>query len=157
MAKQPQTSEILDSPLPQDLDAERCVLGSIILNSGVREKLRFLSPEDFYLEANQVLFREMMSMEAVDDVLLLAQLRASGTLESVGGSAYLYELVQSVSVAAHAVYYARLVKEMAVKREMVSLNIGALQALYSGRWSAKQLAERQLRRLRRIAEEVSDE
>lgn len=153
MKRKPVTSELLDSPLPSDMDAERCVLGSILLDEDVRTKVAFLTPKDFYSKEHGTLFRVLMEMGPVDDVLLMAQLRASGKLEDIGGMAYLTEIVNGVPVAAHAVHYGKIVKEMARKRALVRLNLDALKAAYSGRWTAKELVERQVARLQQIVSE----
>jgi replicative DNA helicase len=150
------TSEILDSLPPSDTEAERCVLCSIILAPEVRPQLGFLKAGDFYSAANATLFEVLMGMEAIDGVLLVATLRASGKLDAIGGLAYVAEVIGSVAVAAHAVYYGRIVRELALKRRMIYLNCDVLKALYSGRWSAAKIAEKQRRRLNEIFSDGDD-
>jgi replicative DNA helicase len=148
------SNELLDQPSPSDLDAERGVLGSIMLDGETREKVAFLKPCDFFLKEHATLFRVLMEMGPIDDVLLVATLRASGKLEDIGGMAYLSEIVQSVPMASHAIHYAKIVKETALRRALVRLNCEVLKAAYSGRWTARELADRQVARLKQIFSEV---
>ncbi len=105
------SSEILDRLPPQNLDAERGVLGSLLLDPELCDEVALmLRPGDFYADAHQKLFHHIMEMHGgggrVDATLLLERLRQSGDLEAIGGTAFLAEVVQSVAVAAHATYYA---------------------------------------------------
>ncbi len=108
-----QPSEILDRCPPQNLDAERQVLGSILLDPSRIDDLEWLRPEDFYADAHSRLYRAMQAMtdsgRKLDASLLLDYLQRGGELEQIGGHAYLAEIVQSVPVAAHAVHYAEQV------------------------------------------------
>ncbi len=129
------TSEILDRLPPQNLDAERGVLGSILLNPHVSDDVvLILRPEDFYAEAHRRLYGHMVSMhdqgQRIDAVLLWERLKQSGELEAVGGSAYLMEISQSVPVAAHAVYYARIVRDKATLREIIHASTEILRDAY---------------------------
>ena len=129
------SSEILDRPPPQHLDAERGVLGSILLDPEVCDELiPILRPEDFYSDAHRRLYRTLLRMresgQQIDVMLLKEELQKNGDLEAVGGAAYLAELLQSVPVAAHAVYYAQLVRDKAILRELIHATTEILRQAY---------------------------
>jgi replicative DNA helicase len=128
-------SEILDRLPPQNLDAEKGVLGSMLLNPVVCDDVALvIRPDDFYAEANRKLYAHMMAMHdeggRIDTVLLVERLRQAGDLEAVGGTAYLAEVVQSVAVAAHAEYYARIVRDKATLRALIHASTQILRDAY---------------------------
>lgn len=155
MARTRVLSEMLDGPPPADRHAEMALVGSLMLDPGKREVVRaIVSAEDFYQESCGVLYGVLLSLDAVDAVILIDALRVAGKLEIVGGRTYIAECIQSVAVAAHAVHYAEIVREKALKRQMVELNRRALVALYSGKWTAAELAQRQIIRLQEIVDRL---
>ncbi len=108
---------------PQNLEAEQCVLGSMLLDREViGEVVLLLDPSDFYLPANADVFRVLSGMydraEPIDLVLARNALQADGRLEAVGGVEALVTLMESVPSAAHALGYARLVREAAERRRL---------------------------------------
>jgi len=118
------TSEILDRLPPQNLDAEKAVLGSILLDPHICDDVALiLRPDDFYADANRKLFGHMLAMHdeggRIDHLLIVERLRQSGDFEAIGGLAYLAEVAQSVAVAAHAEYYARIVRDKATLRSLI--------------------------------------
>jgi len=148
--KKTKPSDILDQAPPSDVKAEMGVIGSILLEPSVRKDVSFLTPADFYVHAHTILFGELMRMGPVDSVLVPDHLRTVGKLKEIGGTAYLHEIGIAVPVAAHAVHYARIVKDMSIKRAMLRLNLKVIQSLYSLEGKAKQMAERQILRLQEI-------
>jgi replicative DNA helicase len=118
------TSEILDRLPPQNLDAERAVLGSLLLDPLLCDEVVLqLRPDDFYSDANRRIYTHIVGLHdeggRVDMTLLVERLRSKGDFEAVGGAAYLAEVAQSVPVAAHALYYAAIVREKATLRELI--------------------------------------
>jgi len=111
---------------PQSLEGEMSVLGGILLeNNALNKALEVLRSEDFYREAHRKIFNALISLdekgEPADLVTLTAALKADGELEAVGGSAYLATLADYVPTAANITYYAKLVKEKAVARRLISV------------------------------------
>lgn len=109
---------------PHSLDSEQAVLGAILLdNEALHQVLEVLRPEDFYRKAHQVLFKTMFGLgekrEPIDIVTLSAQLRAEAELEIVGGIEYLSFLVDAVPTAANTLYYAKIIKEMSLRRRLI--------------------------------------
>src|SRR3972149_5740686 len=110
---------------PQNLEAESSVLGGILLdNEAINRVLELLTPEDFYRETHRKIFRAMIGLsdrnEPVDLITLSDFLKARGELEAVGGTAYLASLADLVPTAANIGHYARIVREKAVLRHLIS-------------------------------------
>ena len=110
---------------PQNLEAESSVLGGILLeNDAVNVVLELLRPEDFYPESHRKIFRAMIELtdrsEPVDLITLSECLKNRGELDAVGGSAYLASLADFVPTAANISYYARIVREKAILRSLIS-------------------------------------
>jgi replicative DNA helicase len=109
---------------PQSLDAEESVLGSILLdNQSINICLERLRPEDFYKTGHQTIFEAMTALadkrEPIDIITLGQQLRTMGQLDAVGGAQALSYLASSVPNAANVSYYARVIKEMAIRRRLI--------------------------------------
>ncbi len=123
-AAEPTRASLGDRLPPHDLDAEKSVLGSILLDPEVIDEISLLvRPEDFYSPAHQQLFhhiREMHNAGGRIDVLLLAdRLKKAAEYEAIGGGVYLAELAQVVPVSAHAAFYARIVQHKSMLRSLI--------------------------------------
>jgi replicative DNA helicase len=117
--------DILRRVPPQNLEAEQSVLGAILLdNEAINQALEVLSAEDFYRESHRDIFRAMAELtdrnQPVDAITLTDALRSKGALEAIGGPAYIAELAAYVPTAANIAHYARIVREKAVLRSLVS-------------------------------------
>ncbi|NLS94149.1 MAG: AAA family ATPase [Planctomycetaceae bacterium] len=131
----PVTSEILDRMPPADLEAERAVIGAVLIDPGQFDLVARLKPGDFHDERNAILYHQVADLHrsgAVDDTLLLGRLRESGDLERIGGMAYLIEIQQAVGLTSHAPSYAARVKEAALRRALIARMLDGLRAAYSG-------------------------
>jgi len=129
------SSEILDRLPPQNLEAERGVLGSLLLDPDMCDEVALiLRPEDFYADANERLFRHLMSMheegKRVDSLLLIDRLKREGDFEAVGGAAYIAEVAQAVPYAANAAYYARIVRDKGTLRSLIHASTEILRDAY---------------------------
>lgn len=118
-------NDILENQTPpQNSDAEKAVLGAIFLDSDVLvDAMEYLTPEDFYQRAHQIIFQAMVSLndedEAIDVVTMNNKLTAQNQLNDVGGVSYIAELAASVPTAANVVYYAKIVQEKAILRRLI--------------------------------------
>ncbi len=132
----PRESSTMGSRVPpQDLDAERAVLGSILLsNEAVFTALEELGADDFYKPAHQIIFRGMTELatksEPVDTVTLSALLKAKGELESIGGLAGIVGLSGAVPTAANVKYYAEIVQKKATLRKLISAATHVVQEAF---------------------------
>ncbi|MEJ2032958.1 MAG: replicative DNA helicase [Deltaproteobacteria bacterium] len=109
---------------PQNLEAEQCVLGSILLQPGMLIKtLELLSPDDFYRDAHKEIYTAMLALfeknEPQDLITVSNLLKDRNKLESMGGPAYLATLTDIVPVASNIVHYARIVREKAILRRLI--------------------------------------
>ncbi|HJY87194.1 MAG TPA: replicative DNA helicase [Candidatus Acidoferrales bacterium] len=126
---------LLERPLPQNLDAERSVLGAILLdNHTLNTAVEKLKPEDFFLDQHRRVYQQMIRLaegqQAIDLVTLTDELHRRGELEAAGGAAYLAQLVDGVPRVANVEHYARIVKEKALLRGLIhSTHVIQQQAL----------------------------
>lgn len=109
---------------PQNVEAERCVIGGMLIDQNAINKiLEFLTPDDFYRETHKIIFEAMISLyqknEPVDLVTVTNELRSSGKLEAAGGVVYLSALVDSIPTAANIVHYGKIVHEKAILRRLI--------------------------------------
>lgn len=114
----------LERLLPSCPRAERAVLGAILIdNAALSRAIHILEPSDFSLDGNQRIFERMTRLSkessAIDMVTLNEDLERVGELEAAGGSAYLAELVDGVPRISNVEYYAQIVKEKAVRRDLI--------------------------------------
>ncbi len=112
------------SPLPSNEEAERAVLGSILIeSSSINQVLEILIAEDFYNENHSKIMNSMIDLDREGtpiDVLTLYELMSSkGAVEEIGGAAYLTYLVSTVPTAGNVAHYARIVKDKSVLRKLV--------------------------------------
>ena len=152
------TSEILDRQPPRSLESERGVLGSILLMPDTCDDVALiLRPDDFYDDANQKVYAHMLAMHdagrRVDATLLAEQLRSAGDLEAIGGLAYLVELSQAVPHAAHAAYYAQIVKDKATLRALIYASTDILRDAYDTSADSRQMLSRAEERIFSILEQ----
>jgi replicative DNA helicase len=120
-----QLDTALEKPLPHNLEAERTVLGAILIDNEVFHNASELITEaDFYRDAHRKIFSRMAALaergDAIDLVTLKEQMSRAGELERAGGVAYLSSLVEGVPRATNVPYYARIVKDKAVLRNLIS-------------------------------------
>lgn len=109
---------------PHSVDAERSVLGSMLLEANALEiALEQLRPEDFYLPAHEAICACMRDIRnaggAVDLVTLANELERHGKLAMVGGAAYLSELLAFVPTATNVQEYVEIVEEKSVRRQLI--------------------------------------
>jgi replicative DNA helicase len=109
---------------PHSIEAEEAVLGGILLdNTAVDRVLELVTADDFYREPHRRIMNAMIDLnsrlEPVDLVTLADTLKSRGDLQDVGGAAYLAELVERVPTSAHVSYYARIIKEKSVLRQLI--------------------------------------
>ncbi len=113
-----------DRTPPQDMAAEQCVLGGMLLSKdAIADVVEILRSADFYRPAHATLFDTVLDLygrgEPADPITVAAALTAAGDLARVGGGPYLHTLISSVPTAANSAYYAKIVAERAVLRRLV--------------------------------------
>jgi replicative DNA helicase len=118
--------QLLERPLPHSADAERAILGAVLLdNSFVNQAIELLRPDDFYVRAHQHVFRAMISLSErgseINPILLGEELRREGVVEQVGGVAFISELTYGLPHFTNVVAYAKVVKDKSVLRQLVKV------------------------------------
>ena len=109
---------------PQSQAAERAVLGAMLLEEeAIGAVIESLDSSFFYDASHQKVFEGIVKLYAdrknVDIITLADRLKSDGVLESVGGSAFLAELVESIPTAANVLHHVEIVKEKGIKRKLI--------------------------------------
>ena len=128
MATQPKIESAFDRLPPQNVDAERSVLGAMLLNNDVVgtavEILGEHPVQTFYYEAHQHIYDAVLALYRrnvpVDAITLLEQLNRNKKLKEAGGPAYVAELSGAVPTAANVEHYATIVMDMAILRRVIT-------------------------------------
>ncbi|MBE9520400.1 MAG: replicative DNA helicase [Proteobacteria bacterium] len=123
-ASKPQTPSDPHRLPPQNLEAEQCVLGSILLQQGALVKvLEILTADNFYRDAHKQIFNAMVALfeknEPQDIITVTNVLKDRNSLDEIGGPAYLANLTDIVPVAANIVYYAQIIRSKSVLRRLI--------------------------------------
>ncbi len=119
-----ETIATAERTLPHNLEAERSVLGAILVhNDAFNTAAQVIDGRDFYRDAHRRIFDRMVTLnergEAIDFITLKEELSRGGELEDVGGPAYVASLVDGVPRATNVEYYAKIVKEKATLRNLI--------------------------------------
>jgi len=125
----------LDRTPPQDMAAEQCALGGMLLSKdAIADVVEVVRPADFYRPAHQLIYEAIIDLygrgEPADAVTVAAALTRDGQLGRVGGAPYLHTLIASVPTAANAGYYAHIVRERAVLRRLIEAGTKVVQLGY---------------------------
>ena len=123
---------------PQNLEAEQGVLGSIVLsNIAIDEVAEILIANHFYSDAHQRIYTAVMTLHekgirGIDAVTLHEELSRNNELEEIGGEDYLLEIMGAVPHAAHARYYAEIVRDKWIQRSLTYACSDILTECYEG-------------------------
>ncbi|MBR5046352.1 replicative DNA helicase [Candidatus Saccharibacteria bacterium] len=109
---------------PQDVVAEKSLLGAILISDGaLPEILTIIRPKDFYEERHQLIFEAMMNLydqhKPVDLLTVTTELKTKKQLKQVGGAPYLTELSNFVPAASHAKAYAEIIEKASTRRRLI--------------------------------------
>ena len=125
-----------DRTLPHNLEAEKCVLGAILINNhAFNQAAEVIDAADFFRDAHRRIFEKIISLtdrsQPVDLVTLTDELTRSGEIDDVGGPAYISALTDGVPRSANVEYYARIVKEKSTLRRLITSANEVLSRAYS--------------------------
>lgn len=116
-------AETLGKVPPQAVEIEEAVIGAVLLEIKAQSVFAYLLPEHFYSDAHRRIYEACKGMndagKPIDMRTVVVELRRTGKLESVGGAFAIAEITSKVSSAANIDYHARIIIEMAIKREMI--------------------------------------
>ncbi len=110
---------------PHNIEAEQSVLGSMLLDKeAVAAATEVLRGDDFYVEAHKEIYEAILDIydsgTPVDLVTVVEALRQRGTLEAVGGGAYISDLSMAVPSTANVRYYIKIVEEKSILRRLIA-------------------------------------
>ncbi|HGY91577.1 MAG TPA: replicative DNA helicase [Planctomycetes bacterium] len=154
------TTDVLEKKPPQNLEAETCVLGSILIdNDAVGLVSELLQPGDFYDSAHRAIYEAIVALyddnRAVDVVTVKDRLRSQGQLDEMGGVETLMRVVDSVPNSAHALDYATIVKDRSNRRRLISISTDVLRRAYGHEATSDELLEFVEREIFHLAENSS--
>lgn len=136
----------LDGGLPQNIEAEQAVLGSLLIDVRAVERVAaFLRVDDFYLPVNGEIFAGMLHLyqqdRPTDVVTLVDHLQSQGRLEETGGAAYLASLATLVPTSFNVEHYARIVERLSVLRKLIDAGTRITSIGHDERLEADQALE----------------
>lgn len=141
---------------PQDLEAERSVLGAMLLSAeAMADVVEILDAEDFYRSAHGKIYSAVRALfghgEPVDVITAVDALRRVGLLDEVGGALYLRDLVDEVPTPASAPHYARIVADAALRRRLIGAAADIMDVAYAGSDEADAIADTAEQRIYDVA------
>lgn len=149
---------ITEKGLPHNLEAERSVLGAIILeNESIYQVLDSLSSGDFYAENHRILYECFVKLttatRSIDLVILRDELTKTGELDQIGGLSYLVSLIDSVPSARNIQHYSQIVKEKAVLRRLIRTGYEIIDSCYKQEEDNDEILNKAERAIFSIAED----
>ncbi|HEV2064868.1 MAG TPA: replicative DNA helicase, partial [Thermoanaerobaculia bacterium] len=125
LISQPMLEDVVtEKGLPQNLEAERSVLGAVLLDpNALSFVVPILTADDFFPDTHRRIYRSMLELSQrsaeIDILTLKEEFSRTGTVERVGGAAYLSSLLDAVPDVANVEHYARIVKEKSTLRRLI--------------------------------------
>jgi len=133
------TTATTDRAVPHNLEAERALLGSILLdNSALNLALEGVGKDDFFSEAHRIAFDKMIAISeknrTIDLVTLCEELSKEGQIDKVGGAAYLAALTDGVPIGTSVAVseYSRIVKEKSILRRLINASHNLISRCLEG-------------------------
>jgi hypothetical protein len=135
-------AEELPPAPPNNIEAERAILGAVLIdNRTLDTAIEKLKLEDFFHHHHQLIYRQMIALseehQAIDLITLTEKLKRAAELESVGGAAYISQLMDGVPHVTNVEHYVRIVKDDAARRRAIS----EAQAITAASYERQDVAE----------------
>ncbi|HEX8253759.1 MAG TPA: replicative DNA helicase [Thermoanaerobaculia bacterium] len=123
----------IDRPMPQSPDAERAILGAILINNHAFYRvIGTIDTDDFFKDAHRTIFATMRTMaersQEIEPLTLKEELAKHALLDQVGGVAYVSALLDAVPDVANVERYARIVKEKSMLRRLIVMGNSVMRA-----------------------------
>jgi len=136
----------LEKTLPHNLDAERAVLGAILLeDTALLTIFETIKSQDFYLDSHRKVFERMLHLmnnsRPIDMITLKDELQRANELESIGGAAYLAGLTEGLPRAMNIEHYAQIVKEKSTLRRLIQISNEAMTRSYQDEEPAEEILQ----------------
>ncbi|MFA6081498.1 MAG: replicative DNA helicase [Patescibacteria group bacterium] len=139
------SSESLKTP-PHDLDAEKSVLGAVLIDSSsINLVAEFLKSEHFYSREHQLIYSAMITLfekqQPIDVVTIQDELKKTDSLKQIGGKNYLSDLINAVPTSAYIEQYGRIVKNHFVKRKLIQMSSRLVEKSFDTKGDVKKLLD----------------
>lgn len=145
---------------PHSVESEQSILGSIILDKdAIITVAETINPGDFYKEAHKIIYESMLRLnsnnEPIDLITLIEELRKEGNLDNVGGISYLTSLSTIVPTTSNVKYYANIVKEKSVMRQLIKASNEIINLGYGGSTDVQEILDKAEKNIFDISQEKS--
>lgn len=157
----PRGNSTLAPSLPNSIEAERSVLGAVVLNfNALSEVSLVVRPENFFYPHHKKIFSAMIALDVkgqpTDTITLMEELKRQGELDSVGGVAYLSQLTDGLPRLTNVAYYARIIKEKSALRDLIYSASAIQEQAFAQEEDASKIVERGVSAMLSLASDSSD-
>ncbi len=147
---------------PHSVESEQSILGSIILDKdAIITVAETIVPGDFYKEAHKIIYESMLSLnsnnEPIDLITLIEELRKEGHLDNVGGISYLTSLSTIVPTTSNVKYYANIVKEKSVMRQLIKASNEIINLGYDASTDVQEILDKAEKNIFDISQEKASD
>ena len=131
---------------PQDIEAERSVLGALMLDKNAIIRVAdLITAEDFYQPSHSKIFEVISDLfnknEPVDILSVTNKLKDGKQLADIGGSSYLTEIVSGVPTASHIAHYAKIIRDKKVLRELITTSSEIAERVFDSQKDSENLLD----------------
>lgn len=132
----PQVESILGKSLPAHVEAEKSVLGAVLLNDEcLNTIIEILLPQDFYVPAHQLIYKSMVDLSTnnkrIDMITLQNELETKGSIEQIGGMVYLISLQEDIPSIGMVEQHAHIIKNKSILRQLINSSVSIITDCYS--------------------------
>lgn len=149
----------LERALPSSLDAERAILGAVMLdNALLNQAAAVIRRDDFFLDSHRRIYEKMLRLfeqsRLIDPITLQEELKRAGELDQIGGSAYVSSLYDGVPRFANIENYTRIVKDKSILRKLIATSNEIMWTCFDNEETADTILDNAERRILAIGEET---
>ena len=143
--------------LPQSLEAEQSVIGSMLIDKNAIVKVsEKLNEDDFYRDGHKVIYKSILELfkedTAVDILTVLEYLKSNDLLERAGGVTYVTELSNSVATTANLPSYIKIVEEKSLLRKLIKASTAIIEDSYNKQGNVENVLDQAEKKIFDIAE-----
>ncbi|MEP7271867.1 MAG: replicative DNA helicase, partial [Acidobacteriota bacterium] len=154
----PSSDYTLEKGLPSSLEAERAILGAILLDNGmVNQAAERLKREDFFLDSHRRIYDQMLQLSEqgrrIDPITLQEELRRAGDLDLIGGPAYIGALFDGLPRFTNIENYTRIVKDKSILRKLITASNQIMATCFDDEEEATKILDNAERAILAIGEE----
>ena len=161
MASSEKKSPSLRVP-PQAVEAERAVLGCILIDpNAISSVAQILNVDSFYESVNKIIYENMLVMfdqsKEIDNISLIEQLKKTKKIDAVGGAFFVTGLSNDAPTASNVEYYAKIVKDKAILRTIINSSISMSELAYESSLSSIEILDKKPESIEESLNEFFDE